>query len=81
MAGLKPTYGLVDTQGIFPLSWSLDHAGPIARTSADAALLLQALLGETPAPAAPADLRGLRLAVLANHRGGKEMETAVHRGL
>ncbi len=53
VAGLKPTYGLVSTQGIFPLSWSLDHAGPIARTSADAALLLQVLLGEETAPVAP----------------------------
>jgi aspartyl-tRNA(Asn)/glutamyl-tRNA(Gln) amidotransferase subunit A len=77
VAGLKPTYGLVSTQGIFPLSWSLDHAGPIARTSADAALLLQVLLGEETVPAAPADPRGLRLAVLANHREGKEMEQAV----
>ena len=77
VAGLKPTYGLVSTQGIFPLSWSLDHAGPIARTSADAALLLQVLLGEETAPVAPADLHGLRLVVLANHREGKEMEPAV----
>ena len=77
VAGLKPTYGLVSTQGIFPLSWSLDHAGPIARTSADAALLLQVLLGEATVPAPPADLRGLRLAVLANHREGKEMEPSV----
>ena len=77
VAGLKPTYGLVSTQGIFPLSWSLDHAGPIARTSADAALLLQVLLGEEIAPVAPANLQGLRFAVLANHREGKEMEPAV----
>jgi aspartyl-tRNA(Asn)/glutamyl-tRNA(Gln) amidotransferase subunit A len=77
VAGLKPTYGRVSTQGIFPLSWSLDHAGPIARTSADAALLLQVLLGEETAPVAPAGLHGLRLAVLANHRAGQEMEEAV----
>jgi aspartyl-tRNA(Asn)/glutamyl-tRNA(Gln) amidotransferase subunit A len=77
VAGLKPTYGLVSTQGIFPLSWSLDHAGPIARTSEDAALLLNALLGQGTAPLAPADLRGMRLAVLTNHRTGKEMEEAV----
>ncbi|MFN8467213.1 MAG: amidase [Caldilineaceae bacterium] len=77
VAGLKPTYGLVSTQGIFPLSWSLDHAGPIARTSADAALLLQVILGEEIAPVERAGLQGLRLAVLANHREGKEMEPAV----
>jgi aspartyl-tRNA(Asn)/glutamyl-tRNA(Gln) amidotransferase subunit A len=79
VAGLKPTYGLVSTQGIFPLSWSLDHAGPIARTSADTALLLDGLLGRKPAPIAPAELRGLRLAVLANHRAGTEMEEAVRQ--
>jgi aspartyl-tRNA(Asn)/glutamyl-tRNA(Gln) amidotransferase subunit A len=74
VAGLKPTYGLVDTQGIFPLSWSLEHAGPIARTSADAALLLDALLGNTPVPLQSLELRGLRLAVLSNHRAGKDMQ-------
>jgi aspartyl-tRNA(Asn)/glutamyl-tRNA(Gln) amidotransferase subunit A len=79
VAGLKPTYGLVSTQGIFPLSWSLDHAGPIARTSADTGLLLDGLLGRKPAPIAPAELHGLRLAVLANHRAGTEMEEAVQQ--
>jgi aspartyl-tRNA(Asn)/glutamyl-tRNA(Gln) amidotransferase subunit A len=43
VTGLKPTYGLVSTRGIIPLSWSLDHAGPMARTAADAALILQAI--------------------------------------
>lgn len=77
VAGLKPTYGLVSTQGIFPLSWSLDHAGPIARTSADAALLLDALLGRPPAAVTPSDLHGLRLGILTEHRTGPEMEDAV----
>src|SRR5215469_14109875 len=43
VVGLKPTYGLVSTQGVIPLSSSLDHAGPIARTVEDAAILLQAI--------------------------------------
>ena len=43
ITGHKPTYGLVSTRGIIPLSWSLDHAGPMARTAADAALMLQAI--------------------------------------
>src|SRR6266853_3892357 len=43
ITGLKPTYGLVSTRGIIPLSWSLDHVGPMARTAADAALMLQAI--------------------------------------
>src|SRR6266700_285697 len=43
ITGLKPTYGLVSTRGIIPLSWSLDHVGPMARTAADTALMLQAI--------------------------------------
>jgi len=43
VVGLKPTYDLVDRHGVIPLSWSLDHAGPMARTAADAALLLAAM--------------------------------------
>lgn len=43
LTGHKPTYGLVSTRGIIPLSWSLDHVGPIARTAADAAIMLQAI--------------------------------------
>src|SRR5262249_9865101 len=39
----KPTYGLVSTRGILPLSWSLDHVGPMARTVSDTALILQAI--------------------------------------
>lgn len=45
VAGFKPSYGLVELGGVFPLSWSLDHAGPIARSSRDAAALLEALTG------------------------------------
>jgi aspartyl-tRNA(Asn)/glutamyl-tRNA(Gln) amidotransferase subunit A len=43
ITGLKPTYGLVSARGVVPLSWSLDHVGPMARTAADAALMLQAI--------------------------------------
>ena len=45
VVGLKPTYGLVSTRGVIPLSWSLDHVGPMARTVADTALLLQVIAG------------------------------------
>jgi len=37
VTGLKPTYGRVSTRGVIPLSWSLDHVGPLARSAADAA--------------------------------------------
>jgi aspartyl-tRNA(Asn)/glutamyl-tRNA(Gln) amidotransferase subunit A len=43
--GLKPTYGLVSIRGVVPLSWSLDHVGPMARTVGDTALLLQVIAG------------------------------------
>ncbi len=45
VTGLKPTYGRVSRRGVVPLSWSLDHVGPIARTAADAALILRAIAG------------------------------------
>lgn len=45
IVGLKPTYGRLSLRGVVPLSWSLDHAGPMARTVEDVALLLQALTG------------------------------------
>jgi aspartyl-tRNA(Asn)/glutamyl-tRNA(Gln) amidotransferase subunit A len=43
--GLKPTYGRVSSRGVIPLSRSLDHAGPIAATVADSAIVLQAIAG------------------------------------
>jgi len=48
ITGLKPTYGLVSARGVIPLSWSLDHIGPMARTAADAALMLQAIAAYDP---------------------------------
>jgi aspartyl-tRNA(Asn)/glutamyl-tRNA(Gln) amidotransferase subunit A len=58
VAGFKPSYGLVDLDGVFPLSWSLDHVGPIARSSRDAAAFLEALTGH--AFGASDGLSGLR---------------------
>lgn len=43
IAGLKPTYGLVPLDGVIPLAWSLDHAGPMCRTVSDTALMLSAM--------------------------------------
>ncbi len=45
VVGLKPTYGRVSARGVIPLSWSLDHVGPIANSVYDAALMLQVLAG------------------------------------
>jgi aspartyl-tRNA(Asn)/glutamyl-tRNA(Gln) amidotransferase subunit A len=43
VVGLKPTYGLVSAEGLIPLSWSLDHVGPLARNVSDAAVVLEAV--------------------------------------
>jgi aspartyl-tRNA(Asn)/glutamyl-tRNA(Gln) amidotransferase subunit A len=74
VVGLKPTYGRVSKRGVFPLSPSLDHVGPIGATVEDAALTLDAISGHDPddpasasgdwSPAAALigrDLEGLRL--------------------
>ena len=45
VVGLKPTYGLVSIRGIIPLTLSLDHCGPITRTTGDAAVMLNVLAG------------------------------------
>ena len=48
IVGLKPTYGLVSRRGVFPLSFTLDHVGPMTRTVADNALMLEAIAGHDP---------------------------------
>ena len=46
--GIKPTFGRVSKAGLIPLAWSLDHAGPMARSVEDCALLLNAMAGHDP---------------------------------
>ncbi|MDP8925374.1 MAG: amidase, partial [Actinomycetota bacterium] len=48
VAGMKPTFGRVSKHGVFPLSWTLDHVGPLTRTVEDSAILLSALAGYDP---------------------------------
>jgi aspartyl-tRNA(Asn)/glutamyl-tRNA(Gln) amidotransferase subunit A len=48
ISGLKPTYGLVSRAGVLPLCWSLDHAGPMAKSARDCALMLDAMAGHDP---------------------------------
>jgi len=65
VVGLKPTLGDVSTDGVVPLSRTLDHIGPLAPTVADACVVYHALLGDPHAPLpAPLPVSGLRLAVL-----------------
>jgi Asp-tRNA(Asn)/Glu-tRNA(Gln) amidotransferase A subunit family amidase len=76
VVGLKPTYGRISLRGAAPLSWTLDHAGPLTRSVEDAALLLKILAGYDPgdpasvsrpvddyAAALAGDIRGLRVGV------------------
>jgi aspartyl-tRNA(Asn)/glutamyl-tRNA(Gln) amidotransferase subunit A len=77
--GMKPTYGLVSRTGVFPLSFSLDHVGPLTRTVADNAILLGAIAGHDPADRSSAGraladcvadlnsgVKGLRIGVVAH---------------
>lgn len=97
VVGLKPTYGRISRRGVLPLSWSHDHAGPLARTVTDTALTLQAMAGHDPADPASApvpvpdyaaaltgDIAGLRIGVPTNHffdRLDPDVATLVDRAL
>ena len=87
VVGIRPTYGRVSRRGVVSLSWSLDTAGPLARTVTDCALLLQALAGHDPldpaSAAAPVpdftaglgpDLSGLVVGVDREHFFGPFVE-------
>ena len=78
--GIKPTYGLVGRSGIVPHSWSLDHAGVLAATVADAAVTTEALVGHDVndpgsvnrvkpdfASALGAPVEGMRIGICRNH--------------
>jgi len=56
VVGLKPTYGRISTRGVLPLSWNLDHVGPLTRTVRDAAMMLAAMAGFDPYDPASVDL-------------------------
>jgi aspartyl-tRNA(Asn)/glutamyl-tRNA(Gln) amidotransferase subunit A len=55
IVGLKPSYGRVSLRGVLPLAWSLDHVGPMARTTADCAALLQTIAGYDASDATSVD--------------------------
>ena len=80
VAGLKPTYGRVSLRGAIALSWTLDHAGPLARTVGDLALALNAIGGHDPLDPCSVDVptedyasgiedgaMGVRIVVPTNH--------------
>ena len=94
-SSIKPTRGAVSLTGVVPLSWSLDHAGPMARSLADCRLLLAAMAGPSPgarrerSPGASAEraakrpvaaARGVRLAV-SPRLAGADLDADVAAGL
>jgi aspartyl-tRNA(Asn)/glutamyl-tRNA(Gln) amidotransferase subunit A len=56
VVGLKPTYGRVSRRGVFPLSYTLDHCGPLTSTVEDTALTMQVIAGHDPEDPASADV-------------------------
>lgn len=94
LAGLKPTYGRVSRRGVFPLSFSLDHVGPMTRSIADNALALGLIAGHDPddpasarrpvpdfAQVLEAGVAGLRLGVVRHfHRRDLIADAEVEAG-
>ena len=56
VVGFKPTYGRVSNRGVIPMSWTLDHVGPICKTVEDAALMLRVIAGYDPLDPASVDV-------------------------
>ena len=56
IVGLKPTYGRVSRRGVFPLSYTLDHCGPLSWSVEDTALIMQVVAGHDPLDPASADV-------------------------
>jgi len=95
IAGIKPTYGLCSRFGILPLAFSLDHAGPMAWTVEDCAILLQAMAGYDAQDPASADrpvpdfcaglnqgVKGLRIGVARSwHETDRPVSPAVQAGI
>jgi amidase len=91
--GHKPTYGLVPYTGVFPIELTLDHTGPIARTAADCALLLEVIAGpdgldprqssgvrkEAYTKMLTGDARGLRLGIVGDGFGWPNSEPDVDK--
>lgn len=80
IVGLKPTYGAVSLDGVFPLSPSLDHVGPMARSTLDCSLIFDAvrLTGEGLPTNRPVEfrdhLRGLKIGVIEEFGAEADVE-------
>ena len=95
LAGIKPTYGIVSRMGILPLAFSLDHAGPMAWTTEDCAIMLQAMAGHDPTDPGSAnrpipdyraalkgDVKGLRIGLVRHfHERDNEVNAATRNAI
>ncbi len=95
IAGIKPTYGLCSRAGVLPLTYSMDHTGPMAWTVEDCALLLQAMAGHDPTDPASATraapdllsglnggVAGLRIGVVRQfHETDNKVNATVQKGI
>lgn len=77
IVGFKPTYGRVSLRGVFPLSWNLDHVGPLAKCVKDAAIILQVISAYDPIdPASIKMLAGDYLGHLMDEMEGRRVALA-----
>ena len=95
LAGLKPSYGRISRAGILPLAFSLDHAGPMAWTAEDCAIMLQAMAGhdardpasaDRPVPdyraALSGDVKGLRIGLIRHfYENDNPADEATRQGI
>jgi aspartyl-tRNA(Asn)/glutamyl-tRNA(Gln) amidotransferase subunit A len=95
VAGIKPTYGLCSRAGVLPLTYSMDHTGPLAWTVEDCAILLQAMAGydptdpasaNRPVPSLTAELKkgvaGLRIGVVRHfHETDHKVDAPVQQAI
>lgn len=97
ITGHKPTYGLVSRVGVMDLSWSSDHVGPMCRTAADCALMMNAMAGYDPADPASYDrsmpdytselgrgLKDVKVGIPKHYffdNVDEEIKTAVHKAI
>ncbi|MGK2958515.1 MAG: amidase [Acidimicrobiales bacterium] len=84
VVGFKATFGAIPTQGVVPLSWTMDHVAPMARTVHDTVLMLDALMdGPGLIPFVGASVKGMRVGTSEAAFAGcePEVELAVHAGL
>lgn len=84
VVGLKPTYDLIEMNGIMPLSWTLDHVGPITKNVKDLNILMKALTKKPYNPLNNEDIKGLKIGVPNQHFNegiDEEIQEIYHKAL